>query len=77
MPTVLRKGPFRFFFYSNKGTEPVHIYVEKAGAVAKFWLDPIRLEYAHGLKSSDIPRIRDIIEDNQQFLIEAWNEYFS
>lgn len=38
MPTVRQIGSARFFFYSNEGTEPPHIHVEQAGAVAKFWL---------------------------------------
>lgn len=28
MPTVLRIGPFRFFFYSNENNELPHIHVE-------------------------------------------------
>jgi len=43
MPTVLRIGAARFFFYSNEGAEPAHIHVEQAGALAKFWLDPVAL----------------------------------
>jgi hypothetical protein len=31
VPTVLRVGPYRFFFYSNEGTEPPHVHVEAAG----------------------------------------------
>lgn len=29
MPTILRLLGFRFFFYSNEGTEPAHVHVEK------------------------------------------------
>ncbi|MCB9870153.1 MAG: DUF4160 domain-containing protein [Planctomycetes bacterium] len=34
MPTVLRIGSTRFFFYSNEGNEPPHIHIEQAGALA-------------------------------------------
>jgi hypothetical protein len=34
MPTVLRIGPYRFFFYSNEGHEPPHIHVESADGEA-------------------------------------------
>ncbi|WP_422447088.1 DUF4160 domain-containing protein [Thermoanaerobacterium sp. DL9XJH110] len=27
MPTVLKEGKYRFFFFSNEGTEPPHIHV--------------------------------------------------
>jgi hypothetical protein len=43
MPTVLRIGATRFFFFSNEGAEPAHIHIEQAGALAKFWLDPVAL----------------------------------
>jgi len=43
MPTVLRVGGYRFFFYSNEGSEPPHIHVQKAEKYAKFWLQPIQL----------------------------------
>ena len=44
MPTVLRVGSFRFFFYAGDGGEPPHIHVERDDCEAKFWLDPMRLE---------------------------------
>jgi hypothetical protein len=28
IPTVLKEGKYRFFFFSNEGTEPPHIHVE-------------------------------------------------
>jgi hypothetical protein len=44
MPTVLRVGPYRFFFvYSGDGNEPAHVHVEHDASVAKFWLAPVRL----------------------------------
>ncbi|MCK1358467.1 DUF4160 domain-containing protein [Bradyrhizobium sp. 199] len=38
MPTVLRWGPYRAFFYSNEGNEPPHVHVRAANCEAKFWL---------------------------------------
>ncbi|MCI2285826.1 DUF4160 domain-containing protein [Colwellia sp. MSW7] len=43
MPTVLRIGPFRFFFYSNENGEPAHIHIQRENMLAKFWLKPIAL----------------------------------
>ncbi|MGZ5876149.1 MAG: DUF4160 domain-containing protein [Bradyrhizobium sp.] len=42
MPTVLRWGPYRAFFYSNEGGEPPHIHVRSGDAEAKFWLTTFR-----------------------------------
>ena len=38
MPTVLRWGPYRAFFYSNEGDEPAHIHVRAGSKEVKFWL---------------------------------------
>jgi Domain of unknown function (DUF4160) len=29
MPTVLRAGPYRFYFYSHEPNEPPHIHVDR------------------------------------------------
>jgi hypothetical protein len=47
MPTVLRSGPYRLFFYSGDRGEPPHVHVERESSVAKVWLDPVRLEAWH------------------------------
>ncbi|MFL5342317.1 MAG: DUF4160 domain-containing protein [Gemmataceae bacterium] len=76
MPTALRVGPFRFFFYAGDGSEPPHVHVERDDGEAKFWLDPVRLERSRGFSRKDMNRVRKLIEDNRQFLLEAWNEFF-
>lgn len=76
MPTVLRSGPCRFFFYAGDGSEPAHIHVERDHGEAKFWLDPVRIEWSHGFRSSDILRIQDLVEEHQVTLREAWDEFF-
>ncbi|MCO6455665.1 MAG: DUF4160 domain-containing protein [Pirellulaceae bacterium] len=38
MPTVLRVGPYRFFFYAGDGDEPAHVHVERDDSEAKVWL---------------------------------------
>jgi hypothetical protein len=36
MPTVLRLGPYRFFFYAGDADEPPHVHVERDKDKAKF-----------------------------------------
>ncbi len=43
MPTVLRIGPYRFFFYSNENNEPAHIHIQRDNMLAKFWLTHVAL----------------------------------
>jgi hypothetical protein len=77
MPTVLRSGPYRFFFYAGDREEPPHIHVERDDNEAKFWLDPVRLERSSGLPAREINKIEKLVTENQQFLVEQWNEFFS
>ncbi len=76
MPTILRVGSFRFFFYAGDGKEPPHVHVERDDCEAKFWLDPIRLEYSRGFSRKEINRIRELIEQHREQLLESWNEFF-
>ncbi len=62
MPTVLRVGPYRFFFYAGDRDEPQHVHVERDDRIAKFWLAPLRVQYGGGLRQTDIARILRIIE---------------
>ena len=77
MPTVLRSGPYRVFFYSGDGEEPPHVHVQREQAHAKFWLDPLRLERSAGFRPSELRRIRSIIDARRPQLLEAWDEFFS
>ena len=77
MPTVLRVGPYRFFFYAGDKDEPPHIHVERDDKIAKFWLDPIRLKSSGGFSRAEIAKIHKIIDQNRSKMMEAWNEYFT
>ena len=77
MPTVLRIGRFRFFFYSNENNEPSHIHVKAAENEAKFWLNPVRLAFNHGYKSHELNEVERLVKQNQAALLEAWNVYFN
>ena len=77
MPTVLRRGPYSFRFYSSDGVEPPHIHVERDNNEAKFWLDPVRLQHSGRFRRAEINRIEALIRENREYLIGAWNEHFS
>ncbi len=76
MPTVLMIGSHRFFFFSGDRDEPAHVHVDRDNHVAKFWLEPVRLESSGGFKRKELNRIRELVEENQARFLEAWNEYF-
>ena len=77
MPTVLRNGPYRFFFYAGDRDEPPHVHVERDKDIAKFWLDPVRLQNSGGFSRTELNRIQQLVEDNKSDLLRSWNEYFN
>lgn len=76
MPTVMRVGPYRLFFYSGDRNERPHVHVERDGCVAKYWLTPVRLAKAGGFHRAELTRLHQLIDDNRASLIEGWNEHF-
>ena len=76
MPTVLRVGPYRFYFYAGDRDEPPHVHVEREDKIAKFWLDPLRLQSSGGLSRTEIGQIQGLVREHREELVEAWNEYF-
>jgi len=76
MPTVRRTGPYRFFFFSNEGLEPLHIHVQRDEALAKFWLSPVALASSSGFSARELNRIERLVAEGQQEFEEAWHEFF-
>lgn len=76
MPTVLSVGPYRFFFVSSDYGEPPHVHVQRERLVAKFWLDPVRLEKAGGFMAQELNRVGELVRENRKALLERWYEYF-
>lgn len=76
MPTVLRLGPYRFFFYAGDWNEPPHIHIERDTDMAKFWLKPVRLQSSGGFSRPEIVKLTALVAERQNELLEAWNAYF-
>ncbi len=76
MPTILRIGPYRFFFYSNEKGEPAHIHIQRDKALAKFWLKPVMLASSTRFSAKEIRELQKHAETNRNQFLEAWNEYF-
>jgi hypothetical protein len=77
MPTVLRIGPYRFFFYAGDREEPPHVHVERDNALAKFWLAPVRFQGNEGFRKKELRKIVTLLEQNQELLMESWDAYFN
>ncbi len=74
MPEVFRKLGFVFFFYANEGNEPMHIHVRKAGGFAKYWMEPIELEFSQGMKVNELKLAEELIKEHVELIKTSWNE---
>ncbi len=76
MPTILRPGPYRIFFYSGDRDEPPHVHVERDDCETKFWLTPVKLEKSSGFRPQELRKIQSMVEEKAEELLGSWNEYF-
>jgi hypothetical protein len=76
MPTVLKIGPFRFFFYANEGQEPAHIHVQADNRLAKFWLQPVNLASSIGFNAKELNQLLGLVREHEVLFLEAWNDFF-
>jgi len=76
MPTVLRTGPYRIYFYSHEPNEPPHMHVDRGNQSCKFWLQPVSLARNLGFDARELRKIESILTENEEDLLEAWHGYF-
>ena len=76
MPTILRVGPYRLYFYSHEPNEPPHIHIDRESLSVKFWLEPVDVAKNLGFKAKELRKIQSVVQDNQNLLLEAWHGYF-
>jgi len=70
MPTVLRTGPYRFYFYSHEPNEPPHVHVDRDNLSAKFWLNPVSLARNLGFNARELRRLQSLVTEHQTELLE-------
>lgn len=75
-PTVLQSGPYRLFFFSSDRGEPVHVHVARERKAAKFWLQPVRLDYNHGFAATELSKVEALVRQHEIELVQAWHDYF-
>ncbi|MCC3701651.1 DUF4160 domain-containing protein [Rouxiella badensis] len=76
MPTILRIGGFRFFFYSHEPNEPAHIHVDKDSATAKIWLHKLSVASNVGFSPRELRTLVRLVSEHRTLLQEAWDAYF-
>ena len=76
MPTVLRSGPYRFYFFSHEPNEPPHVHVDRDEATAKVWLGSVELARSRGFRPKEINAILALVAQHRDRMQEAWHDYF-
>jgi len=75
-PTLLREGPYRFYFFLNEGNEPAHVHVEDGNKSAKFWLEPVAVASSRHFAAHELNALSRLVAENRERFVEAWNERF-
>ena len=76
MPTVLRWGPYRAYFYSNERGEPAHVHVRAGSRETKVWLHDLTVAINTGYAAHELGDIIRHLRLHRITLLEAWNEHF-
>lgn len=76
VPTVLRWGPYRAFFYSNERGEPAHVHVRAGSKEAKFWLHDLTLAVNVKFRAHELSGIIRHLRSHREELLAAWNDHF-
>ena len=64
------------YFYSHEPNELPHIHVDRDDQSAKFWLEPVALARNFGFGPAELRRVNRLVVENENLLLEKWNEYF-
>ena len=79
MSTILLIMGWRFFFYANEGTEPIHIHCKKGDRECKYWLNSAEFDleeaYSYNMNSADTREVKKIIFEYFDFIEDEWNKF--
>lgn len=75
-PTVLREGPYRFFFYSNEPSRP-NVHCRRGDIECKFWLEKngcpdVSLKEPGGFSAKELNDIKKIVREHLSMLLQNW-----
>jgi len=75
MPTVLRSGPYRFYFYSHEPNEPPHIHVDRDESSCKIWLSPVAVSRNLGFSARELREVERLVQLSGVTLLMSWREF--
>ena len=73
-PQVFRERGLTYRIYFNEGLEPPHVHVVAGDdAAAKFWLDPLSMDWNRGLSRHQVHQAQEELRTRHVFFKEQWN----
>jgi hypothetical protein len=73
MATILKRDGFRVMIYPNDH-DPPHVHVFKGGREAIIDIAPMGIRRNYRMSGRNLRRALEIIEENRDILIAAWDE---
>jgi hypothetical protein len=71
VPTLLRIGAFRFYFYSHEPNEPPHVHIDRGDATIKIWLDSLDVARNRGFGAHEIKGVVEMVRANRESFLEV------
>lgn len=77
MPTLLRSGPYKFYFYSHEPGEPPHVHIDRDDQSAKVWLHDCSVAMNIGFSARELNVIQGLVRSHRAAFEKRWHEFFS
>lgn len=74
MPTVLRVGGFRFYFYGGDH-EPAHVHVRNGDGVVVIDIETARVRRVEGVRDKDMRRAKALVAEHRDLLLVEWEDF--
>ena len=75
MPTIVREGPYRVFFYSADCAEPAHVHIQRGTTVAKVWLHDAAVARTGRFSAGELRAVIALVRRRAVELMDGWNEH--
>ncbi len=74
-PTVLRDGPYRFYFFSRE-EDRMHVHIESPDGELNVWLEPgIEVAQNHGIPEREVTKILRIVKERHVEIEQRWRQH--
>jgi len=75
MPTILRSGPYRVYFYSHEPNEPPHVHVDRDKESCQVWLAPVALSSSLGFGARELREMERLVSVTRAILLKAGEQF--